>query len=281
MQSDKIKRSFIPRLWLGVHKTGFERRVHLVFRRPQVSLAAAYAIRRGWGIPLSPLLDSKVQRFAYLSYKVPDRHKGLLDRQLEALSRFKMSLKSLDIQAKSLTLSTGSIEQFEALDTLGANCKLNRAIDLAKLKNLNTLVCYDPTLFLVSSLPKALQIKNLGCVGYHPDLKSLLPDSLVNLQLIRGLPSQGLYLGRLTALRSLSIESVSCINFSDIFGVESVEELELSNFTELQNLGENLNRWPSLRAIRLEGSAEPWQHGPAVRQTVPAGIKVYRNGFEL
>jgi hypothetical protein len=149
------------------------------------------------------------------------------------------------------------------------------------LKNLNTLVCYDPTLFLVSSLPKALQIKNLGCVGYHPDLKSLLPDSLVNLQLIRGLPSQGLYLGRLTSLRSLSIESVSCINFSDIFGVESVEELELSNFTELQNLGENLNRWPSLRAIRLEGSAEPWQHGPAVRQTVPAGIKVYRNGFEL
>jgi hypothetical protein len=281
MQSNKIERSFIPRLWLGMHKTAFEGRVHLVFRRPPVRWAAAYAIRRGWGVTLSPLLDLKVQKLAYLSYVIPVHQKGLLDHHLETLLQYKMSLKSLDIQAKSLTLYTGLIEQFEGLETLGANCKLNRGVDLTKLMNLTTLVCYDPTLFLLGSLSKARQIKNLGCVGYHPDLRFLLPDSLVNLQLIRGLPSQGLHLERLTALRRLSIESVSRINFSDIFGVDLVEELELSNFTELQNLGENLDRWPSLRAIRLEGSAEPWQHGPAVRQTVPAGIRVYRNGFEL
>jgi hypothetical protein len=218
---------------------------------------------------------------AILAYRIPVYHKGLLDHHLETLLRFKMRLKSLDIQAKSLTLSTGLIEQFEGLDTLGASCKLSRGIDLTKLKNLETLVCYDPTLFLIHSLPKARQLKNLGCVGYHPDLRFSLPDSLVNLKLIRGLPPQGLNLGRLTSLRRLSIESVSRINFSDIFGVDSIEELELSNFTELQNLGENLNRWPSLRAIRLEGSAEPWQHGPAVRETAPESVRVYRNGFEL
>lgn len=255
--------------------------MHCVFRRSPVRWIAAFAIRRGWGLTLSPLLDPSLKSLAFLSYRIPIDHKGLLDRHLETLLRFKTRLKSLDIQAKSLTLSAGWIERFEGLDTLGLGCKLNRGIDLTKLPNLNTLVCHEPTLFLLGSLPKARQIKILSCVGYHGDLRFLLPDSLVSLRLIRGLHPQGLHLERLTALRRLSIESVKSINFSDIFGVDLIEELELSNFTELQNLEENLNRWPSLRAIRLEGSAEPWEQGPAVRRAVPEGIRVFRNGFEL
>ena len=281
MESSSTERFFNFQLWLGVGKTGFEGTKHYWFRRQPPRWLVRFALMRGWGVTLLPIPRRGLAEQAYLSWEPTDSPKAFLEEQLSALAVFSKQLKSLEIDAKSLTLDRSAIEVFAGLKTLGLNCKLNPEMDFRKLGELEVLSCFDPSLFGVKSLRTATQIKLIGCVGYRQNLSDVLPDSIVRLQLIRGLPPEGLSFERFTELRSLVLEVIPSIDLLALSGVERIEELVLSKFSALTNLHESLPRWKNLRVIKLDGIGVPWDIAPEVRAMVPAEISVSINGREL